>query len=388
MPLRFRPLLGFVIVLAAAAVPSSARAIVNGELAGGQYPAVGTVVVAPGGGEPMFHPCSGFLISSTAFATAGHCVVFVQELQDEVGRQTIGVSFDPTFDPDTSSFVEAASATIHPEFLANQHSNKTSDMAVLALKAPIEGVEPIELPEQGAAKHLSHDSQLTTVGYGMTRDCTDPGPCQLVDEPARRFATETLNSVSRWFITVGQNPASGEGGVCYMDSGGPHLLPGTNTAVALTSAVHGSFCSSTSRDVRIDTARALSFLKAQRGPSHVCAGRKATIVGTDRSDKLRGTNGDDVIAAGGGDDRVVGLKGDDLICAAGGADVIQGGAGDDVLRAGAGDDKVKAGGGDDKLRGKGGDDLLRGQGGEDVHRGGGGDDDCRGGRGSDSRHHC
>jgi Trypsin len=265
MPLRFRPLLGFVIVLAVAAGPSSARAIVNGELAGGQYPAVGTVIVQPDGGGPMFHPCSGFLISSTAFATAGHCVVFAQALQDEVGG-TIGVSFDSTFDPDTSSFVAVASATIHPEFLANQTSNKTPDMAVLALEAPIEGVEPIELPEQGAADRLSNGSRLTTVGYGATRDCTDPGPCQLVDEPARRFATETLNSVSQWFITVNQNPASGEGGVCFMDSGGPHLLPGTNTSVAMTTAVPG-FCSGASRDIRIDTATALSFLSAHLGPS-------------------------------------------------------------------------------------------------------------------------
>jgi hypothetical protein len=267
MPLRFRPLLGFVIVLAVAAAPSSARAIVNGELAGGQYPAVGTVVVQPDGGGPMFHPCSGFLISSTAFATAGHCVVFAQGIQDEVGG-TIGVSFDPTFDPGTSSFVAAASATIHPEFLANQRSNKTPDMAVLTLEAPIEGVEPIELPEQGAAERLSHGSELTTVGYGMTRDCgTDLGHCQLVDDPARRFATEIVNSVSQWFITVDQNPnANGEGGVCFMDSGGPHLLPGTNTAVALTTSVAG-LCWSTSRDVRIDTATALSFLRAQLGPS-------------------------------------------------------------------------------------------------------------------------
>jgi hypothetical protein len=272
MPLRFRPLLGFVIVLAVAAAPPSARAIVNGELAGGQYPAVGTVVVQPPGGEPMFNPCSGFLISSTAFATAGHCVVFAQGIQDEVGG-TIGVSFDPTFDRSTSSFVPAASATIHPEFLANQLSNKTPDIAVLALEAPIEGVEPIELPEQGAADRLSNGSQLTTVGYGLTRDCTDPrGHCQVLlepdPEPARRFATETLNSVSQWFITVGQNPnANGEGGICFGDSGGPHLLPGTNTAVALTSAVHSWYCSSTTRDVRIDTATALSFLRAHLGPS-------------------------------------------------------------------------------------------------------------------------
>jgi hypothetical protein len=268
MPLRFRPVLACVIVLAVAAVPSSARAIVNGELAGGQYPAVGTVVLQPGG-EPMFNICSGFLISSTAFVTAGHCAVEAQSIQDEVGG-AIGVSFDPRFDPGTSSFVAAASATVHPEFLANQHSYKTPDMAVLALEAPIAGVEPIELPEQGAAKDLSNGSELTTVGYGLTRDCgKNPGQCQAGFEPARRFATETLNSVSQWFITVGQNPNAngGEGGICFGDSGGPHLLPGTSTAVALSTAAGGRLCFSSSRDIRLDTATALSFLTAQLGPS-------------------------------------------------------------------------------------------------------------------------
>ena len=36
-------------------------------------------------------------------------------------------------------------------------------------------------------------------------------------------------------------------------------------------------------------------------PVGSCAGRAATIVGTERADNLRGTKGDDVIAAGGGD---------------------------------------------------------------------------------------
>jgi hypothetical protein len=163
-----------------------------------------------------------------------------------------------------------------------------------------------------------------------------------------------------------------------------------------------------------DTEVVLGSLGCGAGGS-ACAGREATIVGTDSADALRGTNGDDVIAAKGGDDTVTGLKGDDLVCGAAGADLIQGKGGDDVVRAGAGDDRVMAGGGDDelrgmggddsltggtgddlhkggagddKLRGNGGDDKLSGGAGDDVHRGGGGDDDCRGGAGSDSRQHC
>jgi Glycine rich protein/RTX calcium-binding nonapeptide repeat (4 copies) len=97
------------------------------------------------------------------------------------------------------------------------------------------------------------------------------------------------------------------------------------------------------------------------GPALSCAGSKATVVGTGRSDKLGGTNGDDVIVAGGGDDRVVGLGGDDLVCGSGG---------------------------DDELRGTGGDDVLRGGGGDDLLRGGGGANRCRGGGDADSKRQC
>ena len=269
LPHRFRTLLGVAVLLAVAVAPSPAGAIVNGELAGGRYPAVGTVVFQPAGGEPMFNLCSGFLISSTAFVTAGHCALEAEGDQDEIGG-TIGASFDPTFDPASASFVAASSVAVHPEFLANQHSYKTPDMAVLSLDRPMTGVDPIELPERGAAERLAHGSELITVGYGLTQECdTDLGHCQAGFEPARRFAIETLNSVSQWFITVGQNPnANGEGGVCYGDSGGPHLLSGTSTAVALTTAIHPTFpgCWANSRDVRIDTATALSFLTAHVGP--------------------------------------------------------------------------------------------------------------------------
>jgi hypothetical protein len=135
----------------------------------------------------MFNLCSGFLISSTAFLTAGHCAVEAQSINGRNDRRLVRPHVRPRH-----LQLRCGGVTVHPEFLANQHSYETPDMAVLALEAPIAGVEPIELPEQGAAKDLSNGSELTTVGYGLTRERgKNPGRCQAGFEPARRFATET-----------------------------------------------------------------------------------------------------------------------------------------------------------------------------------------------------
>lgn len=249
--------------LVATAVVSGtpADAIVGGQLAGDQYGAVGEVVFQPGGGSPKFDLCSGFLISPTVFVTAGHCALEALGIQAGIGG-TIGAAFEPTFDASTSTFRAAASVVVHPDFLANQHSYQSPDVAVLLLEQPVTDLDPISLPTAGAADSLAHGAQLTTVGYGFTRDCeTDLGHCQVAYDPARRYATETLNSVSQWFITVDQNPnAQGEGGICRGDSGGPHLLPGTTTAIAVTTAFESKWCWSSSRDTRLDTPSVLAFL--------------------------------------------------------------------------------------------------------------------------------
>lgn len=96
-----------------------------------------------------------------------------------------------------------------------------------------------------------------------------------------------------------------------------------------------------------------------------CAGRVATIVGTDRRDVLRGTRRADVI---------VGLGGDDVIRAGGGNDLVCGGPGRDRLLGQAGSDR---------LFGQLGRDTLLGGRGRDVLVGGQGRDACLGGLGRD-----
>jgi Ca2+-binding RTX toxin-like protein len=97
-----------------------------------------------------------------------------------------------------------------------------------------------------------------------------------------------------------------------------------------------------------------------------CLGKRATIVGTNRSDRLRGTSRADVIVAKGGNDRIRGRGGNDRICAGGGRDSVAAGDGGDRVAAGSGSDFV--------LGGSGGDRIFLEGGVEEAGIGGGGND--------------
>ena len=88
-----------------------------------------------------------------------------------------------------------------------------------------------------------------------------------------------------------------------------------------------------------------------------CAGRIATIVGTNGPDRLFGTPADDVIAALGGRDRVHGGEGDDVVCGGPDRDRLYGGRGHDTLRGQARQDILVGRSGDDRLYG-GSDELV------------------------------
>ena len=89
----------------------------------------------------------------------------------------------------------------------------------------------------------------------------------------------------------------------------------------------------------------------------ICAGRRATIVGTAGNDVLRGARHSDVIVGLGGKDKINGRQGNDRIC---------GGKGNDTLKGGKGKDRLYGEGGADKLDGAAGNDLCRGGKGQDA----------------------
>jgi uncharacterized delta-60 repeat protein len=124
-----------------------------------------------------------------------------------------------------------------------------------------------------------------------------------------------------------------------------------------------------------------------------CAGKRATIVGTNASDRLKGTRRADVIVGLGGSDKITGLGGNDVICGGAGNDSLSGGSGadkvygedgSDSLSGGAGNDNLSGGAGNDKLSGGSGNDKLSGGSGKDKLSGGAGGDKLSGGSGKDS----
>lgn len=123
-------------------------------------------------------------------------------------------------------------------------------------------------------------------------------------------------------------------------------------------------------------------------PPAQCAGKTASIVGTEGSDNLIGTNGKDVIVGLGGNDTIDGLGGNDIVCGLGGSDLIRVRGGNDRVRAGGGNDRLRGGDGSDGLRGGSGRDRLDGGNGSDSLDGGTGHDRCHGGPGKDSKHSC
>ena len=94
-------------------------------------------------------------------------------------------------------------------------------------------------------------------------------------------------------------------------------------------------------------------------PRPVCAGRRATRIGTAAADDIRGTRRRDVIAALGGNDVIRGLRGNDIICGGRGRDRILGGRGRDALYGQQGRDRLFGGPGRDRLFGGPGRDITR-----------------------------
>jgi hypothetical protein len=71
-------------------------------------------------------------------------------------------------------------------------------------------------------------------------------------------ANGTLNSVSKAWLRISENPAQGNGGG-YGDSGGPNFLAGTNIEAA-TTITGDAICRSVNTAYRLDTTSARDFL--------------------------------------------------------------------------------------------------------------------------------
>jgi hypothetical protein len=239
------PLLLAAAVATALATATPGWAITNGSPDGGAHPAAGGLVAAQAYSDGTWIYCSGTLVSPTVFVTAAHCA--------EGDR--VRVTFSSAYHDGDKVYA----GTWHADPQYSQTQSDPHDLAVVVLDKAVAGVAPATLPGAGRLGNLGGSQQFTSVGYGAYEVTNSPGGHQYLYDDVRGVATGTLNSTNPAWLRISMNPATGNGGTCYGDSGGPNFL-GTSNVLAATTISGDAVCRSTNVTYRLDTVPARAFL--------------------------------------------------------------------------------------------------------------------------------
>jgi hypothetical protein len=158
---------------------------------------------------------------------------------------------------------------MHTNPLYNQAQGDPQDIAVITLDKAVSGITPVQLPTSGLLDRMKAAGTLngtffTSVGYGVQEPQTGPGGITNAFPQERWAAAGEFDALNNVWLRISQNDATGDGGTCSGDSGGPQFLGAgtteTNTQVSIT--ITGDvFCFATNVDYRLDTPQARGFLE-------------------------------------------------------------------------------------------------------------------------------
>ena len=236
------------VLLLVCVLAATALAITYGQPDGNRHPQVGALVGQFSSGT--FPYCSGTLIAPNVFLTAAHC---------NLGGTRVYVAFDGEF----SSKSKLLAGTFYYDTQYNQAQDDPHDIAVVVLDRPVNGITPARLPQAGQLDALSVNQKFTVVGYGGQEPVNQPGGPVIAFLDTREFSTASLNAVNPSWLRLSQNPATGDSGACYGDSGGPNFLgagASETNIVAGTTITGDVFCKATNVVYRTDTPSARAFL--------------------------------------------------------------------------------------------------------------------------------
>jgi V8-like Glu-specific endopeptidase len=258
-----KTLIALVAVLAAAVVALPASAITDGAPDGDAHPYVGLMVAQDGDGNPLWR-CSGTLISSTLFLTAGHCT--------EAPARHVEIWFDA----DVESGIPAngyplrgeASGTpfTHPEYDPNAFY--LHDLGVVVLGEPVNVSAYGELPSLNQLDALKSgkvkkDTFFTAVGYGLQKAFPDAASWKDVALRVRMVSHPRLIQINTGYTGDGSMILSNNantGGTCFGDSGGPNFLGDSNVVAGVTSFGKNGTCAGQGGVYRVDRADDLDWL--------------------------------------------------------------------------------------------------------------------------------
>jgi len=244
---------------------ASAGAVTNGELDGTGHPYVGLMRAKDADGNQLWR-CSGTLLSSTLFLTAGHCT------------ESPAAHVEIWFDADVESgipgngypFEGDVGGTPYTHPLYNPNAFYLYDLGVVVLDEPMVmntyGTLPALNVLDGLAKRRGlKNVTFTAVGYGLQESFPDQASFLEHNERIRMVARPHLIAINVPGITgdysllLSNNHATG--GTCFGDSGGPNFIGNSRVIGGVTSyGLPNRICNGNGGVYRVDRPDDLNWL--------------------------------------------------------------------------------------------------------------------------------